>query len=108
MYDKSDVFNIRNSDYELTEMDERIYNETGFVLHQVDSHLVVYKPRFGSSYNVINIYIPRSGEIYAGVWSFGGPEGDDKEFEEEPVPDNLVDLMKLKYKEMLEGYWSSN
>ena len=31
-----------------------------------------------------------------------------KEFEEEPVPDNLVDLMKLKYKEMLEGYWSSN
>lgn len=108
MYDKSDVFNIHNSDYELTEMDERIYNETGFVLHQVDSHLVVYKPRFGSSYNVINIYIPRSGEIYAGVWLFGGPEGDDKEFEEEPVPDNLVDLMKLKYKEMLEGYWSSN
>ena len=27
MYDKSDVFNIRNSDYELTEMDERIYSK---------------------------------------------------------------------------------
>ena len=36
MYKKEDVFNIRNSQYNLTPVDEQIYNKIGYVLHQVD------------------------------------------------------------------------
>jgi hypothetical protein len=102
MYKKEEVFNLRNKNYELTEMDERIYNETGYVLHQIVGAFV-YKQGFGTIYNKILVSISRSGNITASRW-FLTSDGD-ADFEMLPVPTNILELAKLKYEELKNGYW---
>jgi len=102
MYTKEDVFNIRNSSYELTELDERIYNETGYVLHSV-GNIVEYASRFGTTYNQPTLCIHRNGKIETVYWYF--TNDDNKDFKILPTPENLKKLAELKYKELLKTYW---
>ena len=102
MYKKEEVFNIRNKDYELTEMDERIYNETGYVIHQINGAFV-YKQGFGTIYDKIIVSICKNGNITAGKWFLTGDC--DADFEQLSVPANILELAKLKYEELKNGYW---
>lgn len=104
MYTIKDVFNSRNTNYEITAMDERIYNETGWVIHQVDKRVIEYKPRFGSVYGETTVDICKDGRITA-VYNFRTKD-DDYDFEIVEIPECLKELVKLKYKEMINGYWS--
>jgi hypothetical protein len=103
MYRKEDVYNIRNNDrYELTELDERIYNETGYVVHQVDG-IFKYKKRVDSvCANFIKIHKDGTIHILSGEWYF--PLDGGKHYH---IADKkLMELAKLKYQELIGGYWS--
>ena len=107
MYKREDVYNLRSNDtYEITELDERTYNETGYVIHQVDG-MFVYKQRFGSVLNQLMICIGKDGTIETQRWYICNEDGDsDLEFVE--TPKKMLGLCKLKYQELIEGYWKKN
>lgn len=103
MYKREDVFNLTYNDkYELTELDERIYNETGWVIHQVD-YVFEYKQHFGTVYNQLVLCINKNGNITTERWFI--TKNDDKDFEILETPENLLELAKLKYQELMETYW---
>ena len=103
MYTIKDVFNSRNSDYVVTPIDERIYNETGWVIHQVEKTFIEFKPRFGSVYGNVTVDIYKNGKIIA-EYNFRN-KNDDYDSEVVEIPDCLKELVKLKYEEMINGYW---
>ena len=106
MYKKEEVFNIRNNDkYELTELDERIYNETGYVIHQVD-YAFEYKQYFGSVYGQTIACIGKDGFISGQEWTI--TNDDNKDYEIVELPEKLMKLLKLKYEELMNGYWKEN
>lgn len=104
MYKREDVFNLQNNDtYEITELDERIYNETRYVIHQVDG-MFVYKQQFGSVLNQPMVCIGKDGTIETERWYICNEDGDsDLEFVE--TSEKMLELCKLKYQELIEGYW---
>lgn len=115
MYSKNDVFNIKGSRYELTNVDEAIYNELGYVLHQVDEihkpysdgrrvFQVVYKEHFGTLLGQKIIVVNHQGKTHAGRWFLD--RYCDKDFEYLDVTDREEELLKDKYEELLSGYWS--
>ena len=102
MYTKNDVFNIRNSDYELTAVDEKMY-EAGWILHQADKTLVMYKQHDSSILNQNTITITIHGDIKA-EYNFMN-KYEDYDTEEIDMPENVKELVKEKYTEMIHGYW---
>lgn len=107
MYKREDVYNLcSNNTYKITELDEIIYNETGYVIHQVDG-MFVYKQRFGSVLNQLMVCIGRDGTIETERWYICNEDGDsDLEFVE--TPEKMLELCKLKYRELIEGYWKKD
>ena len=106
MYKKEEVFNIRDNDkYNLTELDERIYNETRYVIHQVD-YVFEYKQEFGSVYGQTVVGIETDGSIFAAKWFIDKYDNSDYELVE--VPEKLKELLKLKYQELINGYWKED
>lgn len=105
MYTKEEVFNIRSSDYEITPIDKKIYEKIGYVLHQADRPFgVVYKEKFGTILNQRLLTLTSKGNMYAGRWYLN--KYGDKDYEELELTDMEKDLLKMKYKELCEGYWS--
>ena len=103
MYRKEDVFNIRNNDkYNLTSLDEQIYNETGYVIHQVDC-IFEYKQHFGSVYGQTVLTIHEDGNIQSENWFINNDGNSD--FEIVSTSDKLMQLAKMKYEELMNGYW---
>ena len=105
MYHKSDVFNLNSSDYELTPMDEKIFNVLGLVLHQADKDEIIYKEYFGSILNQRLCSSHRDGRIEGYRWFL--TNSDDKDCEDLELSDNEMELMKQKYDELLKGYWAN-
>jgi hypothetical protein len=107
MYKREDVYNLRNNNtYEITELDERIYNETGYVIHQVDG-MFIYKQRFGSVLNQLMVCIGKDGTIETERWYICTADGDsDLEFVE--TPEKMLELCKLKHQKLLETYWKED
>ena len=103
MYKKEDVFDIRNNEkYDLTELDRRIFDETGYVIHQVD-YIFEYKQHFGSVYGQTVVKIYKDGSISAEE-CFCNMCGD-TDYETVEVPENIKSLLALKYQELINGYW---
>lgn len=110
MYKKEEVINIRNSEYELTPIDEKIYNEIGYVLHQADRPFgehahVVYKEHFGTILNQKLIMVYVNGDTYAEEWYLD--RYGEKDCRELKLTEKEKELLKEKHKEMLEGFWGS-
>jgi hypothetical protein len=105
MYRKEDVFNLNYNDrYELTELDKKIYEETGYVIHQVD-YVFEYKQHFGTVYGQTVIDIHKDGSITGERWFF--TNDDNKDFEYVELPENLIELARQKYEELINGYWKN-
>lgn len=110
MYKKEEVFNIRNSEYTLTPIDEKIYNETGYVLHQVDKPYsehahIVYKEHFGTILNQKIISVNVNGDMRAEEWYLN--RWGEKDYRDIQLTEKEKELLTLKHKEMLEGFWNS-
>lgn len=106
MYKREDVTNLRfNAKYELTELDERIYNETGYVIHSVD-YVFEYKQHFGTVFGQTTLCIHKDGTITSEVWFFDN--NGEKDFEIVETPEKLMELAKLKYQELLNTYWKNS
>ena len=104
MYKREEVRNLyHNNTYELTEMDRKIYEETEYVIHQVDG-IFEYKQYFGSCLGQTVVDIYKDGTIRGERW-FITNGGDDKDFEVVELPEKLIELAKLKYQELMNGYW---
>jgi hypothetical protein len=99
MYTKDNNVNLLYSDYELTPLDERIFNETGYVLHDVDEDIMHYKSDFGTTYEKTLITIDADGNITATTCHRS--EFEEADFEDVEISDKLMNLMKLKYEEMM-------
>lgn len=109
MYTKEEVFNIRHNDYKITPMDEKIYEELGYVLHQADKPFgrnarIVYKEAFGTILNQRLISLTLNGNMSAERWYLNNYG--DKDYEELELTDTEKKLLQLKHKELCEGYWS--
>lgn len=110
MYKKEDVFNIRNSQYNLTPVDEQIYNKIGYVLHQVDPNYsefsqVVYKECFGTILDQKIIAVNVKGEMSAHRWYID--RYGEKDVEELELTDTEKELLQQKHKELIHGYWAA-
>ena len=108
MYKKEEVFNIRNSNYELTPIDEKIYEETGYVLHQVDENRsvhsqIVYKEHFGTILSQKLIKVNTTGRMEAGMWFLD--RHCEKDYEELELTEKEKELLAMKYEELMNGYW---
>lgn len=108
MYDKEKVFNIRNSEYELTPIDEQIYDEIGYVLHQVDPNYseysqIVYKQHFGTILDQKLISVNTKGKMSAYRWYLNRYV--EKDVEELELTEKEKELLQLKYEELMNGYW---
>lgn len=109
MYKKEEVFNIRNKPYELTPIDEQIYNEIGYVLHQVDdpysehSH-IVYKEHFGTILNQKIISVNIKGNTSATMWYLNREA--EKDCRDLELTEKEKELLLLKHKELMNGYWA--
>ena len=99
MYTKNNNVNLMYSDYELTPLDEHIFNETGYVLHDVDEDIIHYKSDFGTTYEKTLITIDVDGNITASICHRS--EFEEADFEDVEISDELMHLMKLKYEEMM-------
>ena len=102
MYKKEDVINLRYSDYELTPVDEKIYNEFGYVLHQADRGMVVYKQHFGSILNQRLVTICIDGELFVERWYINRMGEKDCEFF--PTSPEELQLATWKLDEMIEMF----
>ena len=110
MYTKNDVMNIRGSNYELTPMDEKIFKELGYVLHQVDNPThdlaqVVYKEHFGTILNQKLLALTLRGDIRAECWYLN--EYGDKDCEDLDLTPQEEALLMLKHEEMMNGFWKT-
>lgn len=114
MYNKNDVLNLIHSDYELTELDERIYNELGLTVHSAHAPKnypdgartigsITYTRNFGSVYNG-TYCIDGDGHMYMEDIHFDR-WGDSKEIDEYELPERMRPLFELKYEELKNGYW---
>lgn len=114
MYKKRDVLNLRYSDYKLTSVDEKIYNELGFVLHQVDKlheqhdpgsrvFMVIYKEHFGSVLGQRELIITHDGKLSCGTWFLD--RNDNKDFMYSSLSEKERALLEEKYNELISGYW---
>ena len=100
MYKKEDVINLRHSDYEITPVDTLIYEKYGYVLHQADSDMVVYKPHFGTLLNQRIITVEINGDITVEEWYIN--RYDDKDVDFYTPTATEMGIGKLKLAEMLE------
>ena len=108
MYKKEEVFNIRNNDYELTPIDEQIYKDIGYVLHQVDPNYseysqIVYKQHFGTILDQKIISVNTTGKMSAHRWYLNRQV--EKDVEELDLTEKEKELLQLKYEELMNGYW---
>ena len=99
MYKKEDVCNVRNTTYELTEMDRRIYEEAGWVLYQVNKHSIEYVRSFGTVYGQTVVCVHQDGTVEAERYFLSKEEECD--YEDVEVPEEMKELAKLKYEEMM-------
>lgn len=99
MYKKEDVINLRHSDYEITPVDTLIYDKYGYVLHQADPDVVVYKPHFGTIVGQKIITVEISGNITVEEWFVNNYGEKDVDFF--TPTDKELEIGNLKLAEML-------
>ena len=102
MYKKEDVINLRNSNYEITEVDRKVYEEFGYVLHQASNNMVVYKPHFGSILGQRVITICSDGYYQVERWFIN--RAGEKDFDFLNPDQEEMKIITWKLDEMLENH----
>ena len=107
MYSINDVSRIMNRGYELTELDEVLYDKFGLTVHDVSKDgLIGYTYEFRSSYSG-EYYIHSDGNMYEETTYINNE--DNKDFEYDDVPEEYIPYFKQKIEEMFKiGYWEES
>lgn len=106
MYSKNDIVNLYLKDYELTDLDKKLFEDYGLIIHYIGSDQIEYK-------DTLNIDIDPQNEkkfkVYQIFRSAGISSGEvvdnkygDRIYREKWIDKELFDLLRLKYKEMIE------
>ena len=76
MYSKNDIVNLRLKDYELTDLDKKLFEDYGLIIHYVDSGQIEYKDTLNIDIDPLNEKKFRVYQIFRSVGISSGEVSD--------------------------------